>query len=207
MTSLSLFDLPAISTKICATCKQEKSLSEFGNEIKRIDGKNIYCKQCFKVYKVRWLSKNKEKANAATKAWQENNKERARESARKWERNNKDKVKAKRIRMYEKHKEKRLAYAKQVKLENREFYTQLERLRCAKRSQAFPKWANREKMNAIYREARRLEKEDGIQRHVDHIIPLVHPLVSGLHCEFNLEILKAAENMAKHNHFEIEEAA
>ena len=83
MTSLSLFYLPAISTKICATCKQEKSLSEFGNEIKRIDGKNIYCKQCFKVYRVRWLSKNKEKANAATKAWQENNKERARESARK----------------------------------------------------------------------------------------------------------------------------
>ncbi len=203
MTSLSLFDFPNVSTKICATCKQEKPIEEFCNEAKRIDGKNIYCKQCFNVYRVRWLRNNKEKANAATKAWYKNNKEKAKELSRAWERNHRDKVKEKRIRMYEKHKEKRLAYAKKVKLENREIYTQLERLRCAKRSQAFPKWADRKKMNAIYREARQLEKSDGIKRHVDHIVPLVHPLVSGLHCEFNLRILTAAENMIKHNKFEI----
>ncbi len=203
MTNLSLFDLPDVSTKFCISCKKVKPFNEFGNEAKRADGKSIYCKQCFNVLRARWNVENNEKIKQIAKSYRENNKEKVRKSSRNWERNNPEKVKQKHIRMYEKHKEKRLAYAKKVKLENREIYTQLERLRCAKRSQAFPKWADRKKMNAIYREARQLEKSDGIKRHVDHIVPLVHPLVSGLHCEFNLRILTAAENMIKHNKFEI----
>lgn len=203
MTSLSLFDFPEVSTKYCVSCKKVKLFSEFGNEAKREDGKSIYCKQCFNVLRDRWSLKNNEKIKQIAKVYRENNKGKVREATKNWERKNPEKVRDKHIRMYEKHKEKRLAYARKVKLENREVYTQLERLRCAKRSQAFPKLADRKKMNDIYREARRLEKSDGIKRHVDHIVPLVHPLVSGLHCEFNLRILTAAENMAKKNHFEI----
>lgn len=57
-------------------------------------------------------------------------------------------------------------------------------------------WADMEKIAEIYAKA----KELGM--HVDHIIPLKHELVCGLHCEANLQILPPDENIAKRNWFE-----
>ena len=58
-------------------------------------------------------------------------------------------------------------------------------------------WADLEKISEIYSEARKLGM------HVDHIIPLKHELVCGLHNEFNLQLLPPNENMAKSNFFEV----
>lgn len=68
---------------------------------------------------------------------------------------------------------------------------------------ATPAWANIEKINQIYRLARDMEQRDGVKRHVDHVVPLRHQLVCGLHVHNNLEILTALENMQKHNRFEV----
>ena len=40
--------------------------------------------------------------------------------------------------------------------------------------------------------------------HVDHIIPLTHPKVSGLHVIFNLQLLDADENIRNGNRFDPE---
>lgn len=69
---------------------------------------------------------------------------------------------------------------------------------CAKRRaaklKAIPPWADLEKIKVFYQEC-----PDGY--HVDHIVPLQHPLVCGLHVSENLQYLTAEENLKKGNQF------
>lgn len=62
-------------------------------------------------------------------------------------------------------------------------------------------WANVEKMDAFYKEAKRLSRETGVEHQVDHIIPLVSPHVCGLHVEHNFQVITARANQAKSNKF------
>ena len=58
-----------------------------------------------------------------------------------------------------------------------------------------PAWADKAKIAGIYKESR----EKGLT--VDHIIPLNNKLVTGLHCEANLQLLTMVENRKKGNRF------
>jgi hypothetical protein len=121
----------------------------------------------------KWLEENRDIAKAASQRWKDENRERSRElsrqSAANWKRNNRAKAQAN------------------------------EAAREAKKRQAMPPWANRKTMEKFYEEAHRLTKETGTLHHVDHIVPLNHPLVCGLHCEFNLQVLSAFDNISKGN--------
>ena len=59
-----------------------------------------------------------------------------------------------------------------------------------------PEWADKKKINKLYRKSKKL----GSDWHVDHLVPLIHPRVCGLHCEDNLQIMLAIENIKKGNH-------
>ena len=78
------------------------------------------------------------------------------------------------------------------------------RARQANQAKATPPWANPGAIRGVYAQAKHLESLDGIPRHVDHIIPLKHRLVCGLHVESNLQILSASENVRKNNKFSIQ---
>ena len=65
--------------------------------------------------------------------------------------------------------------------------------RRATKLNATPIWANLENIKEFYMEA------DYQQMHVDHIVPLINPKVCGLHWEGNLQLLTAADNLAKSN--------
>lgn len=67
--------------------------------------------------------------------------------------------------------------------------------RKAVKIKAIARWANLQAIKDIYREA----ATQGMQ--VDHIIPLLNPIVCGLHVETNLQLLTKEENMKKSNRF------
>jgi len=64
---------------------------------------------------------------------------------------------------------------------------------------ALPPWANRFFIREIYILAELRTQALGERYTVDHIVPLNHPLVCGLHCEQNLQIITHRANSGKRN--------
>lgn len=63
---------------------------------------------------------------------------------------------------------------------------------------AQPAWASVKALRSIYREAARM-RGYGLDVHVDHVVPLNHPFICGLHVPSNLRIIDASENLIKGN--------
>jgi hypothetical protein len=76
-----------------------------------------------------------------------------------------------------------------------------------RKKQATPRWANHFKINAIYRNASKLNKRDGKNTwHVDHEFPLKYrgedgEEGSGLHIHQNLNVVPRDVNLKKSNKF------
>ena len=75
------------------------------------------------------------------------------------------------------------------------------RNRQAKKLNATPKWANQGYIKLFYIGAKMEAERIGQPVHVDHIVPLQHDLVCGLHCEQNLQWLTEKDNLLKGNTF------
>lgn len=69
----------------------------------------------------------------------------------------------------------------------------------AAKRQAIPQWADRQAIDLIYAAAVKAARESGKPYHVDHIVPLQSPIVCGLHCEANLQVLPGSDNQSKGN--------
>lgn len=168
--------------KKCGKCKETKPLSEF---YVRRDAPNAthrsICKSCnyartrayprLRELQDAWREKNRDRVNAQSRSRTKRNPERRKSANSAW---------------LKRHLPE---HAERV------------RARYASQKNATPRWADKEKIMAFYREARRRTVETGVRHDVDHIIPLVHPLVCGLHVESNLQVLSIFQNSAKRNFY------
>ena len=67
--------------------------------------------------------------------------------------------------------------------------------------QATPPWGAADQRAQIKARCDEAASRD-TTHHTDHIIPLVHPDVCGLHVPWNLQVLTAADNLRKSNSFD-----
>ena len=143
------------------------------------------------------MSVNKEKREAYKQLWLRNNKEKARAASKKWRLNNPEKyiisVMKTNRKARIKNKEKIKTYLRNWQIINSDKSNAISAKRRALKKQAIPEWTDKNLVEDIYAEA----KYFGLV--VDHIIPLNHPNVCGLHWEGNLQLLTAIENLSKGN--------
>ena len=126
--------------------------------------------------------------------------EAARKRARAWRSKNPDKARATSRQSRQKHIDIRRESARQRVSEwqknNPAKARAINAARRARKRMAMPSWVDRQALAAIYAEA-------AIHNLVvDHIIPLTHPLVCGLHVPWNLQLLTAGANYIKGNRWE-----
>lgn len=72
---------------------------------------------------------------------------------------------------------------------------------------ATPDWADFQKIACVYDRAAYLTYFTGTLHEVDHEIPLNHPMVCGLHNQFNVRAHPKRQNAAKSNHWHRDQLA
>ena len=125
--------------------------------------------------------------------------EASRAAGRKYYEKNKDAVKA---RANMRPKSETTQYKKKHKQNNPEYYNSLTSVRKRRHREATPKWITAEQklaMRKTYLTAMRLTKITGDRYVVDHIVPLISPVVCGLHVPWNLRVMTQEENLKKSN--------
>lgn len=220
-----------VGTKVCCTCKEEKSGSLFFKDGKQKDGLYRSCKACHAGRTKRWKQQNKDKVNAAATSRYAAKKDVLRPIQRAWEQANAGKIAVQRKQRYdadpETHRaktyaqmrknpertkeigrasywnnhERALETLRRYKRENPARMKALEVRRRAAKLQAEPAWANEFFIEEAYRLAKLREKLCGGKWEVDHIVPLQSKLVCGLHVHTNLQVIPKSVNQSKSNRY------
>jgi len=170
--------------KYCSKCKLEKDVSEFYKKKGYKLGVSPQCKKCADEGSAKAREKNPEHYAEVRRNWRQSHPEEMNEYKAKWLKANPDK-----------RKEVTSAY---IKRNSAKHLAQV-RERQVRKLNALPTWANKKVMAQIYKEARSRSVKEGVEYHVDHSVPLKNPNVCGLHCEANLQIIPAKENLSKNN--------
>ncbi len=162
----------------------------------------------------RWRAQNKERIAASNRKYREKNRETCaaadrekrqqrpelyRALRRRWATANPDKVAVLRARQALARPGAAAARAAKWNLAHPEVMNAKTARRRAAKRRATPAWANQAEIKKLYEIAARRTRLTGFEWHVDHIVPLRHPLVQGLHVENNLQVMPAKWNLAKGN--------
>jgi len=194
--------------KVCKTCSQSLDVSFFYARLAAKDGHENICKSCKKEQYAKRYLENKEVILARNEKWRNANPDRMKALNDKHYQDNKDCLNEMRKQRYLRDKESVSAHAATYYLKNKESYK-------ARYQQYYPTHKslyitrsrariNQIKITSFPEQARQINAfyaacPEG--HHVDHIVPLKNPKVSGLHVLANLRYLPAQENLRKRNKF------
>lgn len=180
-------------TKHCHGCDTTQTVEAFYKNKSTRDGFQTQCKSCVKVCVKAYSKANKAQIAEYHKVYRQANKEHIAEQKKTY---------------HEDNREQRLEQMKVYKQANRETMTQAERAARASvdKARARSELSSAELYGGLtYTEAcamtlpfveerLRLEAETGVAHHIDHIVPVA---AGGTHTACNLQVLSAAENLAK----------
>ena len=188
--------------KTCNLCGIQKPLSKFYKHKRYSDGYRSQCIDCLNVKRLE-------------------NRDSILESKRNSYLRNKDRISKRRKEKYPELRELLSKYKREYYKDNREYLIEKakrwashnkakvnasQQKRRIKKKSALIKSLTRDdyyEMESIYEVARLMTELFDETFHVDHIVPLQHKLVCGLHVPWNLQIITAKENLSKSNKFEI----
>jgi len=206
--------------KKCSKCQLTKTINNFGKDISKKGGLNIYCKSCIKEKTTEWAKNNPEKVKIAKRKY--NKTDAGRVSKNKWKNNNPDKVKASKRRTDKTYREKNRATIRErdKRYQNKRFKTDIDyKLRSNLRSRLCQAIRNNQKSGSAVKDLgcsikylkQHLEahfkkgmtwKNYG-EWHIDHIKPLAafdltdrKQFLEACHYT-NLQPLWAEENLKK----------
>lgn len=140
-----------------------------------------------------WNAAHPEKGREAAARWRARNPERAKEACRDWNRKNPDRLRALNAKWRAENPERRKEITANFYDRNPGAANAMANKRRAAKMNATPPWVDHAAIRAIYAEA----AERGLS--VDHIHPLQHPRLCGLHVPWNLQLMTRAQNSSKGN--------
>lgn len=216
--------------KLCTGCDVTKAFSDFNVHSRSADGLQCYCKECESkknaVYRAAhpkkrtprkrrkdaryasraegvaaWIKRNPEKRRATVHRYRAKNLVAVRARQAKWDAENKDYVRLKGRQWNLANAGRKKAASRNYRQRNKARINATTKRRRTSLTGAAVKWADQVKIIALYAEAQYRQISTGVDHAVDHIVPLKHPLVCGLHCEDNLQVLTGLENLKKGNKF------
>jgi len=186
--------------QICACCKVDKELSEFGKMKQRFNGLHVYCKSCCrekrkgkeaeqKQYNEDYYFENKTKILKANKQRHADNKEKYVKTQREYYKNNKEKIRQVNKEWANNHIEETNKIKARWKKQNPLAVRHHGALRRLRLKNQVSKDVDLEAIKLFYKNTPK-----GME--VDHIIPVSK---GGLHCVSNFQYLSPKENRQKYN--------
>jgi hypothetical protein len=179
------------NTKKCTKCKAILDIIYFSKSKSRAGGLHGSCKQCVSDS----YHKNSNHIKKNNKEYRENNPEKIKETFRNYYEKNRDTYIERAKSWSITNPDKRREIARKYRIANQFAKNARTAHYRAMKINATPKWLSerhRTEMRDIYKKCPK-------GHHVDHIVPLRSEIVCGLHVPWNLQILKAEDNMSKGN--------
>lgn len=162
--------------KLCTCCNQNLAIELFSRNKRRPDGLSTWCKSCNKEYSRGYARRNSQAAVTRVAEWRKSN------------------------------PESRKSHTKSYYERNKAYYHSKVHERRSLQRKSLVSQDDQSFMQAVYQFAESWNSAvpPRFKLHVDHIVPLKHELVCGLHNASNIQLLLASENWSKNNFFETE---